>query len=222
MIKILIVPFYRVKDMFEEDALMVVDDDPSILEVLKDYFSDEGFHVWAVNSGELALQTVLTKTPRLILLDIRMPGMNVFEVCRRLKALKETKGIPVIFVSGMQNHQERIKGFSLGAVDIICKPFQFDELLARVSTHLELSHLRAGLETQVALRTAQLRRSFEKMQKVLSETVKAIATVVETRDPYTAGHQRRTADLARTIATEMGLPIDQIEGLSMTATIHDI
>jgi putative two-component system response regulator len=205
-----------------QDEILVVDDDPAMLQLLTDILSDQGFQVWPVNSGELALRTVASKTPKLILLDIKMPGIDGFEVCRELKAVKESQGIPVIFISGLQNHDEKIKGFSLGAADFIFKPFQSDELLARVRTHLELNRLRVGLEASVAERTEELLRSLEQMRKLLSTTVQAITSLVEARDPYTAGHQRRVADLARAIAAEMGLPNDQIDGIRMASTIHDI
>jgi putative two-component system response regulator len=210
------------RTMPEQDTILVVDDDEAMLQLLTDILSDQGFQVWPVNSGESALKAVRTGTPKLILLDINMPGMDGFEVCMRLKAVKESHDIPIIFVSGIQNHRERLKGFSLGAVDFISKPFQSDELLARVGTHLELNRLRAGLEATVAERTAELLRSFEQMRKVLGATVQAIASLVETRDPYTAGHQRRVAELAYAIGKEMGLPRDQVEGLRTASAIHDI
>ncbi|NPU84150.1 MAG: response regulator [Syntrophaceae bacterium] len=208
--------------MSEKDVIMVVDDDPITLDLLADLLSVEGFRVRPFNSGEAALESLASQKPMLILLDINMPAPDGFEVCRRLKENGNTRDIPVIFVSGVPDHREKMKGFSLGAVDFISKPFQHDELLARVRTHIELVRLRGGLETQVALRTEELLRSYKQVQNLLSKTVEAIAAVVEAKDPYTAGHQQRVAELARSIAVEMGLAAEQIDGLGMASLVHDI
>ena len=165
----------------EQDVIMIVDDDPTTLELLADILSVEGFQVRPFDSGEVALEALANQKPKLILLDINMPDPDGFEVCRRLRENGDTQDIPVIFVSGVLDHREKMKGFSLGAVDFISKPFQHDELLARVRTHIELVRLRGGLEAQVALRTEELLRSYRKMQELLTKTVQAMAAVVEAR-----------------------------------------
>jgi putative nucleotidyltransferase with HDIG domain len=215
--------------MSKQDEIMVVDDTPIVMEIVVDTLSAEGFQVRSANNGELALDLIAAKPPQLILLDIAMPGIDGFEVCQRLKAQEETRDIPIIFLSGLTNLEEKVRGFGLGAVDFISKPFQREELLARVRTHLELSRLRTRLEAQVAERTAQLcksteelKQSLEKLHKSMGGMIQAIALTVETRDPYTAGHQRRVAELSRTIAQEMGLPAEKINGLRMAAMIHDL
>ena len=144
--------------MTAQDKILIVDDAPVVLDLLTDILSAEGFQVRSAGTGELALRSVASEPPKLILLDIDMPGIDGFEVCRRLKAQKESREIPVIFISGMTGLEEKVKGFGLGAVDFISKPFQRDELLARVRTHLELHQLRAGLEEQVTIQTAELRK----------------------------------------------------------------
>ncbi len=206
----------------EQNTVLVVDDDPASLELLTDILSEDKVLVLPVISGESALTAVAENKPCLILLDVNLPGMNGFEVCSKLKENEIYRDTPIIFVSGMQNHQDKVKGFSLGGVDFITKPFQSDELLARVRTHLELNRLRTDLEAEVASRTDELLGSFERMRKVLGAIIHAMAVAVETRDPYTAGHQRRASDLARTIASEMNLEQDVADGLRMAAAIHDI
>ncbi len=215
--------------MGEQDEILVVDDTPITLNLLTDILSAEGFQVRSANNGELALDSIASKPPRLILLDINMPEMNGFEVCRRLKSNEESREIPLIFLSGLTNLQEKVKGFGLGAVDFISKPFQREELLARVRTHLELSHLRTRLEARVLERTTQLyglmeelKQSLEKQNKTMGGIIQAIALTVGTRDPYTGGHQRRVADLARAIAQEIGLSQEQMDGLHMAGLIHDL
>jgi DNA-binding response OmpR family regulator len=116
--------------------ILVVDDDQSMMELLVDVLSSEGFKVRSAANGKLALQSVLALPPNIILMDINMPGMDGIEVFRRLKAQNENFNIPVIFVSGTANRHEMTEGLSLGAVDFIPKPYQNDDLLARVRTNL--------------------------------------------------------------------------------------
>ena len=149
--------------MNEQDEILVVDDAPITLDLLTHILSTEGFQVRSANNGELALNLIAAKPPQLILLDINMPEMDGFEVCRRLKAKEESEGIPVIFISGLTNLEEKVIGFGLGAVDFISKPFQREELLARIRTHLELNRLRTKLEAQVMIQTAELRKSKEEI-----------------------------------------------------------
>ena len=153
----------RIGAMNEQDEILVVDDAPITLDLLTHILSTEGFQVRSANNGELALNLIAAKPPQLILLDINMPEMDGFEVCRRLKAKEESEGIPVIFISGLTNLEEKVIGFGLGAVDFISKPFQREELLARIRTHLELNRLRTKLEAQVMIQTAELRKSKEEI-----------------------------------------------------------
>jgi diguanylate cyclase (GGDEF)-like protein/PAS domain S-box-containing protein len=142
--------------MARQEEIMVIDDTSIVLSLLRDILLLEGFQVRTANSGQSALDSIKAKSPDLILLDIRMPGLDGFEVCRRLKGQEETREIPIIFISALTDLEEKIKGFGLGAVDFITKPFQREEILARIQTHLELRHLRTHLEAQVAERTAQI------------------------------------------------------------------
>ena len=136
------------------------------------------------DSGELALASVGAIAPGLILLDIRMPGMDGFEVCRRLKANPKSRGIPVIFLSAVGQVEDRVLGLSLGAADFITKPFQAPELLARVHIHMELGRLRADLEEQVAERTAELRRANERLCLELEERGRAERQLRESEERF--------------------------------------
>src|SRR3954454_19094005 len=145
-------------------TILVVDDESESRTLLAAVLTAEGYEVRAADAGELALASIAVKRPDLILLDIRMPGMDGFEVCRRLQEGVDTRDIPVIFLSGSAGLRERVEGFRLGAVDYVTKPFQREELLARVRTHLELGMLRAHLERQVAERTAQALESEDRFR----------------------------------------------------------
>jgi signal transduction histidine kinase/DNA-binding response OmpR family regulator len=136
--------------------ILAVDDTPASLKLLTDTLRAEGYKVRAAPSGELALDAAISAPPELALLDINMPGMNGFEVCRRLKAQPETRDTPIIFVSALSETEEKVVGFELGAVDYVTKPYQREELLARVRTHLELHRLRQQFKRMVDERTADL------------------------------------------------------------------
>lgn len=118
--------------------LLLVDDTVNNLKVLSDCLTSNGYEVRCATSGELALQALEFILPELILLDIRMPGMDGFETCRRIKDNPRIQGIPVIFISAMQEMDERVRAFEVGGVDFVTKPFQEREVLARVSAHVSL------------------------------------------------------------------------------------
>ena len=201
--------------MTSKGRILAVDDTPASLKLLTEILQSEGYEVRSAISGELALHSAYSNPPELILLDIRMPTMDGFEVCRRLKAQTETRDVPVIFVSSLSETTEKVEGFELGAVDFVTKPYQREELLIRVRTHLEMTRLRNRLEFLVDERTNELKSS-------MLAFVTAIASTVEMRDPYTAGHQRRTAHLASEIARQLELPEEQIQGLNLASVVHDI
>jgi response regulator RpfG family c-di-GMP phosphodiesterase len=202
--------------------ILAIDDTPASLRLLTDILKAEGYEVRSAISGELALHAAAAQAPELILLDVSMPGMDGFEVCRRMKAQQQTRDVPVIFVSAMSEMVEKLKGFELGAVDYVTKPYQREELLARVRTHLELHRLRHHLSEMVEERTRSLRESEQKLKNSLLDSISAISATVEMRDPYTAGHQRRVAQLSTAIAVELGMPEQQVEGLYLASVVHDV
>ena len=132
----------------DQGNILVVDDNSMNLKLLVDILTAAGYQVRPANSGELALASVSASPPELILLDIRMPLMNGFEVFRQLKSQVNSRDIPILFISASTEITERVEGLQMGAVDFISKPFQPTELLARIKTHLELSRLRASLKQQ--------------------------------------------------------------------------
>jgi len=126
--------------MSEQPAVLIVDDSPTTLDLMSAMLRAEGLAVRTADSGQLALAAIAAHPPALVLLDIRMPGIDGFEVCRRLKADPKTRNIPVIFISAANEVEERVEGFRLGAVDYIAKPVQREECLARIKAHLEIGH----------------------------------------------------------------------------------
>jgi len=119
-------------------TILLVDDNTHNLNVLLDYLSDSDFETLIAPDGERALQQIEYVRPDLILLDVMMPGIDGFETCRRLKANETTKDIPVIFLTALSETVDKLKGFEVGGVDYITKPFQYKEVLARVNAHLTI------------------------------------------------------------------------------------
>ncbi len=152
---------------------LLVDDSPANLRLLSQILGEHGYGVRAVTSGPRALASVDLTPPDLILLDIRMPEMDGFEVCQQLKANPKTADIPILFISALDDIQDKMRAFSAGGVDYITKPFQLEEVIARVETHLALRRLQRNLqdanqrmERELAL-AAQVQASF--MQRILPE-----------------------------------------------------
>ena len=344
-------------------GILTVDDNPSNLHLMTGVLREGGYTVRAAPNGEMALEAVAARPPDLILLDVRMPDIDGFEVCRRLKADPATRDIPVIFLSALRESSDKLTGFEAGAVDYITKPFVAEEVLVRVQSHLALREMQLALSHKVKERTRALRtlsagnqavvhadsveglmqemaraitvagryhavwiglgdntdyvlgrdgddprlescarvaaglpeapgpylltdpghlwadwqacgvasalvlplegdgddqgrivvfdpaadtfddpediellaelagdlrfgietlRTRQAQERSLEQTIEAIAATIEVRDPYTAGHQRRTTAIARAIGEELGLDADRLRGLHVAGSIHDI
>jgi signal transduction histidine kinase len=129
--------------------ILIVDDTPANLRLLSNMLAEQGYKVRSVISGQMALTATQASPPDLILLDIRMPEMNGYEVCEHLKADEDTHDIPIIFISALDATQDKVKAFTVGGVDYITKPFQLEEVLARVETHLALRNLQKSLQREI-------------------------------------------------------------------------
>lgn len=153
--------------------ILVVDDTPANLEVVAEVLSDAGYEVAIATDGERAIKQANLSQPDLILLDVMMPGIDGFETCRQLKASATTGDIPVIFMTALSDTTDKVRGFTLGAVDYITKPFQTAELLARVTTQLKLRHLSQTLEQQVEQRTTELKETLLQLQQSQMQIVQS-------------------------------------------------
>jgi len=145
--------------------ILVVDDSPEGLRLLTQILTRAGYRVRVADRPHAALESALEHPPSLILLDVRMPEMSGWELCRHLKENERTADIPVIFVSALQDVEDRVQAFEAGGVDFVSKPFQEAEVLARVKTHLQLRTMQLQLETLVAERTAKLTEANEALKK---------------------------------------------------------
>ena len=211
-------------------TVLVVDDTPDNLTLMSGLLRDH-YHVKVANQGEKALKIAQSeKAPDLILLDIMMPGIDGYEVCRRLKAHQVTRDIPVIFLTARSDTDDERLGLALGAVDYITKPISPPILLARVATHLALKatadFLRDKsdyLEREVALRTLEV-------QAIQDVTIMAMTSLAETRDNETGNHIRRTQLYVKALAEHLRdhprfahvLTDRMIDLLYKSAPLHDI
>lgn len=189
--------------------ILIVDDTPANLDTLSTVLSDVGYEIAIATSGEKALQLLQRRSPDLILLDVRMPGIDGFETCDRIKANPKTCNIPIVFMTSIIDLSNKIKGFNCGAVDYISKPFQEQEILARVRTHIQLSLLTQNLEQQVAEQTASLRIANEALataniskRSFLSTMSREIRTPIDTILRLTERLQEQTGETANALQIE--------------------
>ena len=204
------------------NCVLVVDDTEANVDILVESLGND-YEVRVAMDGTAALEQVIQEAPDIILLDVMMPGIDGYEVCRRLKASDKTREIPIIFLTAMNDAQDEAKGLSLGAVDYITKPFNPDLVKARVRNHLDLKRHRDHLEKLVNERTKDL--------ALLQEaTIESMAALAEYRDPETGGHIRRTKNYVLLLAKYLKehnkfpdvLNDESIELMYKSAPLHDI
>jgi putative two-component system response regulator len=196
-------------------TLLVVDDVAENIEVLSNIL-EQDYRVKVANNGEKALRIVMSEQPPdLILLDILMPGIDGYEVCRRIKANPARRTIPIMFVTAMEEQEDEALGLALGAEDYITKPFNPYIVLARVRTHLALYDQTRELERKVDERTREL-------QNTRLQIIQRLGKAAEFRDNETGFHVSRMSRYALLIALAAGLPEAQAQLLLLSAPMHDI
>jgi len=184
-------------------TVLVVDDEPNNVDLLQVYLEAEGYQVMTAYRGEEALEKAFARLPDLVLLDVLMPGLNGFEVCRRLKADPRTQFVPVVIITALQEPKDKIAGADAGADDFLTKPFDRMELLARVRNLVQIRHLTDQLEHAESV-------------------IFALAAAVEAQDPYTQKHLQRMADLSERLARAAGLDPHQVVSVRYGSILHDV
>jgi putative two-component system response regulator len=183
--------------------ILIVDDESSARAALETLLRREGYDVRDAADGRSALAACSEFKPDLILLDILMPGIDGFEVCRRIKETPETRLTPVVLITGLSDTEDRIRGITAGADDFLSKPIDINELLAR---------------TRSLLRLKQYTDELENAEVVLF----SLALSIEARDPYTRGHCERLAEMSVMLGKKLALPEEQITALRRAGIVHDI
>ena len=186
--------------MNDRHNILIVDDNPENLHLLANALLSEGYLVRAAPNGEMAITMAMNETPDLVIMDINMPDMDGYQVCDHFKAQPTLKSVPIIFLSAMQDTDAKVLALNHGGVDYATKPFIFEELLARVSTHIELHQLQQDLEQ----RNESLNQTIFAQQQEISaaqlSTIVALAKLAESRDDDTGLHIDRVGSFSRRLA----------------------
>jgi two-component system sensor histidine kinase/response regulator len=205
-------------------TLLIVDDKPQNLRLLSDFLAEQGFELMLTRSGAQALDKARLATPDLVLLDLRMPEMDGFEVCRRLKADAATTDIPIIFMTAEDDIQAKVEGFALGAVDYITKPVQREELVARIQHHLQLHRLQKELtyKTQeLSLKNTELEAYGHTIAHSLKTPLAAATRFLEILSKFKTENlsqeQRHLLNQAMSTLSTTGTAIDALLLLSTIA-----
>jgi putative two-component system response regulator len=198
----------------QKPVVLVVDDAPESIDVLRGVLGSD-YQLKAAINGPTALDVAESTRPDLILLDVMMPGMDGYEVCRRLKSSASTAQIPVIFVTTLSDAPSEERGLSLGAVDYVSKPYVASLVRSRVGTHVALHRHQRSLETLVDERTAEL-------MATRLEVIHRLGRAAEYRDNETGMHVLRMSHISRLVALAAGLSEAQAELLLQASPMHDV
>lgn len=203
-------------------SILIVDDTPENIDILKGILAGH-YHTRVTTHGRGALKVAFAESPPdLILLDVMMPGLDGYEVCRLLKADERTRGIPVIFVTAKSSPADESFGFAIGAADYISKPISPPVVLARIRTHLALADRSRHLEELVRERTESLLARTRELEATRLEIIQRLGRAGEFRDNETGRHLTRMSLYSRLLARQCGLTDYEAEQLMQAAILHDI
>lgn len=197
------------EEMDMKATILIVDDDPNLTKTLSDILRLQGYTPLVAAEGKTALNRVKNEVPAIALIDLKLPDMDGLEVMREIK--ERSPGTECVVLTGYASQASAIEAVNLGAYGYMQKPYDVEQLVLTIRRAIEKREAEEELE-----------HTLEKLRKALGGIIQAMALIVESRDPYTAGHQRRATNLARAIATKMGLSEEQIDGIRMAGVVHDL
>ena len=204
-----------------KQTILVVDDTEANIDILL-HALDNDYEVSVAMDGETALENVAEEPPDLILLDIMMPGMDGYEVCRHLKKDSATREIPIIFITAMTHVHDETRGFDLGAVDYITKPISVPIVQKRVKNHLALHNAQLALQNQNAILEQKVRERTRELRESRLTTISCLGLAAERRDPETGAHIHRMSHYSQILALAAGMSVDEAELILHAAPMHDI
>ncbi|MCP3924821.1 MAG: two-component system response regulator [Desulfobacterales bacterium] len=200
--------------------ILIVDDTKTNIDVLVQTLKKE-YKLGVALNGKKAIEYVQQNQVDLILLDILMPGMDGFETCQILKEDEDTKNIPVIFITAMDDPTHKTKAFEGGAVDYITKPFDIREVGARVYTHLKLKVSQEALKNQNTILEEKVKARTRELEETQVEIINRLGMASEYRDEETGKHIKRMSEYCRSLGKSIGLPINEYDNLALASTMHD-
>jgi putative two-component system response regulator len=183
--------------------ILVVDDDPQNRKLLRSFLLGQQYEVAEAEDGNRALAVLQGEEFDLVLLDVMMPGMNGFEVCRRLKSREPTRGLPIILVTALDDTESKVEGIRAGADDFLTKPFHLEELSARTASLIRLKKVNCSMTS-------------------VENVLLSLAAAVEAKDQYTQGHTDRAARLAMNLGQRLALSDEEINCLRIGGILHDV
>jgi putative two-component system response regulator len=190
-------------DQAKSSTILVVDDDPAIVHLLRRLLSAQGYIVESVPDGPSAVCAVRERPPDVVLLDVLLPGMTGYDVCRQLKHDPATRLLPVVLISGLSEQAQRVEGLKAGADDFLTKPIEVNELLARVGSLARMKRYTDDLDSAASI-------------------ISMLAIMIEARDGYTQGHCHRMANYATALGRRLALGEDDLQALQRGGFLHDI
>jgi putative two-component system response regulator len=197
--------------------ILIVDDDPRGCEALEGLLCNQGYELVFARDGRDALAMAMKRPPDLVLLDVMMPGMDGFEVCRVMRADARLSEAPVVMLTALDDQESRLRGIETGADDFISKPFNRTELRARIRTITRLNRYRRLQEERTKLEDAHL-----ELQTAYAGTIEGWARALELRDLESAGHSRRVTEMTLALCVASGIEAEQVEHIRRGALLHDI
>ncbi len=215
--------------MQQQHKILLVDDEDLNLKLLSHWLLSLGYDIELASNGEEGVRKCMLARPDLVILDIMMPVMDGYEACRQIRSHPETKNVPIILVTALQDRESKLKGLTSGANEFLAKPIDQAELTVRVENLLKIKtfedtilHYNERLEEEVRKRTFELDQAYEKLKAMSQEMVEKLTAAAEFRDTDTGEHIARIGFYSRVIADAMDMPADFVEEISFSSLLHDI
>ena len=203
--------------MDERNTILIVDDEPAGRETLESILEPEGYYLVLAENGYQAIEKAKAVQPDVILLDVMMPGMNGFEVCRHIRNEKELAEVPILFLTALDDRQSLLNGLEAGADDFISKPFDRYELRARLLGITRLNRYRKLMNER-----KNLEETHKQLLFAYDETIEGWSRAMDLRDKETEGHSQRVTELTLKLASAFGIPKQDLVHVRRGALLHDM